>query len=229
MMKITISGKHPLLSLLKVAFRELCFDQQIPHDHIDLRPVDSSSDQRNSSLVPKTWFATGLKPEHCQHSPAAPHPRMAEDIHQQRIRTVAGIKFHPPPFCGRWQASSRLGMDLGQSSAPCRIGHNRFVTAWNEISMARSVVRNKANSRALAVADSVPQRLRLGIFHRPLGKFLTQNRGKVHRLTYKSTKGSIANKRRSIELKTWKLFRRNEQTAGSLQASTTGHCTLVIR
>ena len=81
-MEVAIGCEHRLFCALEVAFRKLCFDQQITQPHINLGAIEPTVKQGNPSLVAKVGCA-GVEGESGRS--VSPNVRMAEDIHQKRV------------------------------------------------------------------------------------------------------------------------------------------------
>src|ERR1700731_3558037 len=77
----------------------------------------------NSGPEAKLWRQPWCDPQHGTQGMVCNCPSVAEDIHEQRIRAVRAIEFHPTPG-PHGQCFSRPGMDLGQTARPCRVCAN---------------------------------------------------------------------------------------------------------
>ena len=93
---------------------------------------------------------------------AAAHAAIAEDVHQQRVRTGAGIKFPPYPVSAGKRPFS-LSMDFAQSSQPWRPFQYFCIAGTDEIAVAPAIrFRGIDNYRQCAVAEHVAKALLAG-------------------------------------------------------------------
>lgn len=106
---------------------------------------------------------------------------MAKNVHQESVRTGAGIEFHPPPVFRSGDGAPAMGMYLGQSASPSRIGSDRLVALRNEVPMMRSlIVGHKAHCGHLSITQTMLQRLRPGVIQGTLSQFLPEKGSEVH-------------------------------------------------
>jgi len=67
--------------------------------------------------------------------------RVAEDIHQKRVRAIARVELSPPESF-TWKRLIRRCVWLSQSFVPSVIFQNRAITCWQEVAVLRSLFRS---------------------------------------------------------------------------------------
>src|SRR5580698_4105474 len=77
---------------------------------------------------------------------------IAKNIHQQCVRTIRAIQFHPSPVCPAFRFP-RGSMDFFQPASPKRLRANSFVRSGVKIPVASRLVSTKDDAGYFTVQD----------------------------------------------------------------------------
>ena len=79
------------------------------------------------------------------------------------------------------QVAPGLSVDFCQTPPPKRIGHYCLVALRNEVSMvSEALVGREAHGGRFAIAQVMPERLRVGVLQSSRSEFVTKMSGEVH-------------------------------------------------
>src|SRR5690348_1058473 len=94
-LEVAVRLDNMLGLLLEVSLGELGFDEQVTEMHIDFGAIGPAIGQGNAGFEAEFGLNRILDTKHIQERLRLECPRVAEDVHQQRIRAAAGIQFAP--------------------------------------------------------------------------------------------------------------------------------------
>jgi len=160
--EITVPGQSRFAFALEIAFRELGFDQQASEPHVHFGAVEPALDEGDARFVAELRRAVGFRTQQVQHLPVGGYTGVAEDIHQQGVGAVAGIKFAPAPLSARQRFELRVG--LGQPPAPLRVLQNGAIASGKKVAVLPGAGALKNYGGHTAVTELMGQAMGVGVF-----------------------------------------------------------------
>ena len=161
-LKVTVSPHQSRVSDLKVGLRELGFNQKVSKPHVDFSVVLPPIRKRRTRLNPKLRNLCAIATQQRTHTRHARQPRIAEDIHQQRVGTARTIQLLPRPV-GPHARSPIPCVNLPQPLRPCRRRADASIRRGMEVAMSSLFIAAEENTRDRSIGAFVqvamPQRM----------------------------------------------------------------------